>query len=526
MTPEQEAKDPTTNPARLQELAEQNNNLNGDLNLVFFLVKNPNTPIETLLFLAEVFAQEFLENPALSLLFFEHTDFISKIPEDTMESLLKVKRMPLWFLEVLIVSPIKKSALEKLTQRDEVSGDFLEKLVTHSNPDVRQIAASAKAISPEQAWRLAVDESQLVLQHLAANPNIPADLLEELGTREEVSIRLASAKNPKATASQLQRFAVDREEIRREVARHNNTLPETLSNLAKGKESREKEYQLREHIAGNPHTPIEVLEALYQDKTPPTENPSKFFSLSAFRFNSYLVQTCQALALNPNTPVKILEELAQHEKYIIRQYVAQHAKLPLSTLEQLAKDPIKEVIHTALQNPRMPSSILASLINSPDEGLRSILAEHPNTPSEVLLQLATDSSGEVRAAVMENPKISPEALQILSADPHFVIRAICSSKPSLPSECLTLLSQDALLHTRASVAIHANTTAEILKKLSQDPEELVRKRVTENPNTPNEILDILSQDPDEKVRNSAMDKLREKSKSMGSCIEKKGGSVT
>ncbi len=99
LTPEEIAADPNTPADRLCQLAKSS-----DLNVLFAIAQNPNSPPKLLEELFEICPSQVLKNPALELILLEKTDLL--------ESLYKVypryfsrNKLPDFILNLVITNP-------------------------------------------------------------------------------------------------------------------------------------------------------------------------------------------------------------------------------------------------------------------------------------------------------------------------------------------------------------------------------------------------------------------------------------
>jgi hypothetical protein len=110
--------------------------------------------------------------------------------------------------------------------------------------------------------------------------------------------------------------------VMRLVADHRNVRGETLARLAAGPHAD----KLRHELAGNPNTPMDILERWF-DST------------------DYLVEW--GLAPNPNTPPAVMERLSRSTNVYSRLNLTRNPAAPRALLERLAKDPDESVARYA-----------------------------------------------------------------------------------------------------------------------------------------------------------------------------------
>jgi uncharacterized membrane-anchored protein YjiN (DUF445 family) len=152
--------------------------------------------------------------------------------------------------------------------------------------------------------------------------------------------------------------------VRCEVACNKNTTPETLSKLAKDTNS-----SVRCWVADNHNTPPEVLSTLLTD-----------FSGENTLFH---------LAKNPHTPIETLRELANNKGWwCIRRNVAENTSTTADILDKLADDEERCVRFTAASNKNMPTNTLIRMFISScehreDNVLRDNILHNPSCPTVI-----------------------------------------------------------------------------------------------------------------------------------------------
>ena len=88
------AKNPEKPPEILADLSKSKNHA-----IRQAVASNPNTPTEVLFKLGAEFPKELLENPVFDLLILEKPNLLEDLSEDTLIALLKLERVPDYFLE-------------------------------------------------------------------------------------------------------------------------------------------------------------------------------------------------------------------------------------------------------------------------------------------------------------------------------------------------------------------------------------------------------------------------------------------
>jgi hypothetical protein len=183
------------------------------------------------------------------------------------------------------------------------------------------------------------------------------------------------------------------------------------------------EAQIRQAVASNPNTSIEVLSELGQEfPEEVTENPI-FSMLLLENPESHFVRL--SLARSTTTDEKTLAQLALVEDEEILYAVARNPKTPISILEGFVRNPpllynndyanksnCYNLFEAIASSAKTPSSLLLklseSLPSSTSIDLGDKLAKNPNTPSEALEKLYSRIDRAVPIAVLRFPDRSSE----------------------------------------------------------------------------------------------------------------------
>lgn len=330
------------------------------------------------------------------------------------------------------------------------------------------------------------------------------------------------------------------------LARNESTSADVLTEL-----SRESSRSLRKLIAGNPNTPVEVLEYLGQDYVEEIISNPIFDILLLENPNSKFLKIC--LACSSNTSIEILEKLSCDDDYTIRAKVAENNTIDDSLLAKLAKDENYYVIESVLKNKNVflntlkiltnnfvakgffshkiikhpkstteiiyllieglerkdlrgryviviaqyrktPVDILRKLVNSNITSVRRGVAENRNTPLDLLNKLSNDNAISVIKSVARNPKTPGELLARLSCHPNKSVRSAVAYNYKTPAEVLTRLSEDDEESVVSAVAGNLNTSVDVLIRLANSSSQEVCVSLAQNFNTPRTILEQLYKD--------------------------------
>lgn len=333
------------------------------------------------------------------------------------------------------------------------------------------------------------------------------DVLDVLAHSPHASIRAAVAKHENTGETALALLAQSPDlETRRAVAANRNTGADVLRVLAKVRD-------LPREVAGNPHTPVDVLLALASSDSP---------------------HVLQALAKNPNTSASALDliigkwerlprprEVLSWELRQALEGVATHANAAPSTLERLASAGHGFAVAS---NPGAPPSLLKSLATS---AIRDLDARDPWGGTDWDQVNAAEGRCKTLAA---NPVLPESSLRRLIAKGFEESAAL---NPAAPSDFLSSLADELIrdyerspdgaprlmrtamedvwwdLSSLQAIAGHANTPPATLTDLFRFTERTmhtqrfqgerfdmeldeVRKALALNPRTPADVLRALA----------------------------------
>lgn len=149
-------------------------------------------------------------------------------------------------------------------------------------------------------------ESSMLLSEQSAHP--------DRGRRETLGLHTTPEELAQLAA------APDRE-TRSLVAKHPNTPPQALAQLALDERS---DYYTLEMVAANPNTPAEILEVLARRN----------------HYSEWQIRV--GVACNPKTGERLLAQLALDADEWVRYYVREHPNTPRECKEKLAADPLPE----------------------------------------------------------------------------------------------------------------------------------------------------------------------------------------
>lgn len=104
-----------------------------------------------------------------------------------------------------------------------------------------------------------------------------------------------------------------------------------------------------------------------------------------------------AVAKNPHTPVEILELLSNDKINLVRALVATNPNTPSQILPKFFSD--EKIVRDGLSgNPNTPQKYLNLLADDNDKMVRLRVAENPSTSKEILKKLSLDTQKDVQIA--------------------------------------------------------------------------------------------------------------------------------
>ena len=277
------------------------------------------------------------------------------------------------------------------------------------------LARSGLPIETQRQLRLRLDEEvgQGTLRALAAaaDPSMPAAMLERLAGDPDAGVRQSAAQNSSLPVAALERLAGDPDTGMRRRLAQNPSLPAA----ALGRLAGDPDEWVRRFATLNPSLPAAALERLAGDPDAGVR---------------------QGVVGNPSLPAAALERLVDDPDAWVRREAAGNRSLPAAALERLARDPDAGVRRSAVGNPSLPAAALERLAGDSDVGVRQSAAGNPSMPVAALERLAGDCKRWVREAAAGNPSMPAAALERLAAHPDTVVRRSAALNPNMLFESL------------------------------------------------------------------------------------------
>lgn len=231
---------------------------------------------------------------------------------------------------------------------------------------------------------------------------------------------------------------------------------------------------VRQAVARNPATPVEVLHRLAGD-------PNRAVRESTGRFQA---------------DARVLLRLAADPEPGVRTSVA--ANPAFEEVASFLGDPDRDVVVAAMRNPRLPRERLdAILMATPPERMEIELWKRATELSdEAWSEFSRQDLPAVRVAAFAPARI---AAALVHSPPSGVLHQLVG-RDDLPPEALSALSRSSDVWVRRRVAAKEGLPAADLALLASDPDVEVRHEVAKNLAISVELAERLLADPDERAR--------------------------
>lgn len=310
-------------------------------------------------------------------------------------------------------------------------------LAAHPLGEIRQHVLENPATGARALAILAADPG--LRMRVAADPRASPATLTDLAGSGAPALRHRVAANPSAPAAALRMTPEGDRDLRHLLARHRNTAPEVLEQLAGHGDP-----ECRLFLLENPGTPVDVARRLLRELA-----------------GEAWVESRLLAARHPLAPASLLETLSQDAERWVRARVAANPGCPVPVLEALAsRGPdvldVTEVM-ALLEEGRLPDGV-RDLAGNVAEGLPDPvalgIATNPAAPASLLARLGGEELEEaarrflgVTFAVVPVPAPAPSPA-VAPPPPR-----VASTRPPLPR--VTLVRKVKLPGSEQSVRITA-----------------------------------------------------------------------
>lgn len=309
-------------------------------------------------------------------------------------------------------------ALYGLAYNPSTPRSLFGRLVGDGDPDGdwwRYNLAKESAFMPVMStalMRRLVDQErddEVVRGKVAANPNVPQDLMANLASDSAAYVRWSLAGNPNIAHDLLMRFV-------------HEANPQVMGVDEDGDGGG----------GANPQLDVETLERL-------AAHASRDIKAS--------------VALNMNAPSRLLASFAQDPSPDVRGFVAANARTPVEGLRRLAEDPNRAVVWELSGNPAIPVDVVDTILH---RGLEHALGSNPATPVELLVQLLRSGPQDslTLCGILGNPSLDAGTLRKYVSHREELLRVQVAGNPSSPPDVLETLLTDADESVRYSVMVN------------------------------------------------------------------------
>ena len=319
-------------------------------------------------------------------------------------------------------------------------------------------------------------------------------------TRKDFSIE------PNATAAELDELLRTADsEIKKAIALHPNTSPETLIELCKYNPDDDSYINYFEYVLDNPVLSLIML-----------EHPD---FLARLDIESYLFFNNSA-----KLPEFIINWAVNHSDYSIRSLIATNQYISINYLEKLAEDLNTQVRASVGENVCMSDKdferlynqkaidrtvncdrdralkIIRQLAKDRDKNVRIVVARNTGTPISILERLSFDSDLQVLDAVAKNPQ-TPEAIikslfqkDLQSSSEYKPIAEYIAMNLSIPIDLMEICANSEHYWVLSLIADNPSTSQEILDKLAKNNDRIIRIQVANHPNTSPKTTEYLERE--------------------------------
>jgi hypothetical protein len=310
--------------------------------------------------------------------------------------------------------------------------------------------AMSKDMTCEQAKYVFSHGIDEINYHLAQNLNTPSEILVSLSqskyhnTALDLSTSDLAIKHPSFPVDELKKFVNTKN--KKAVAESPNLTPELAIKLYDFKDE-----EIRNSLAGNPLTPVDILVELSESSS----------------YNSYAM----ALAVNPSVPYDLLKSFISSKESWILPFVLKNPSVDMNDFEDIIVTNINLMKVLARQE-YTPLSILNKIYEqskklSAKESkniITSIARNKANTDLSMLEDIFKNADHHVRLHIATNPNISHELIHKLLAYDMDDIHYLILGNSATPMNVLKKYASDSKYS--GVVAANPNVTLECLDKLS------------------------------------------------------------
>lgn len=362
---------------------------------------------------------------------------------------------------------------------------------------------------------------------LAANPSLPADLLDhfvacadaelclDLAERADLSpeqVRTLAARGGTATVIRLiQRRLVTSVEV-------DTTDPEIQLALVDQGDAPEEwaralaahaDPSVRRGLAAASGVPADVLTTLAQDQNievvaEVARSPRLTASLAARLAEHPHMAVRRAVATNENTPPSLLAALADGAQIPLARFCygcdGTVEPPPGFRCHGWHEDALIDLQYAIVANPSTPPSVAGDFASHLKPYVRWVLALRRDLSQDVYWRLAEDPIPDVRGNVAKNPAIDKSLVRRMALDTYDVRRQL-PHNPNIPLDVLTDIASTTKIGPTLLPRI-ASATPDEVESLCRSPVAAIRMALAERPDLPADVVNLLAEDADAKVLKS------------------------
>ncbi|MFD4527053.1 hypothetical protein ACFWP7_24590 [Streptomyces sp. NPDC058470] len=376
-----------------------------------------------------------------------------------------------------------------------------------------------------------------VLCGLAANPALPAELIDRLIAVADAEVDWELAFRPDLSHAQVVALASRADDTAVQLAYEGRlttsdvdpvTQPRAALALLDEDAGRpewarlfavDPDVEHREKLAACPGLPPDVVETLAADPDVRVVAELALWTtpdMAARLANHSHAEVRRALAANETTPPAVLamlvtgEGLSPAERCLVcdrepTPFVHDQGcprpdcdLLPGASCDGSHESTVHDMQLAALRNPATPARAVVGFADHPSMLLREQLAARSDLPPEVGERLVDDPDAGVRGELAENPSIGDAQIRALATDHGYDVRRRLAHHPREPLDVLDQLAAEIRIGSHPLPRIAAASPAEV-EEMARSKNPALRMLLAERRDLPNTIRDALALDPDAKV---------------------------
>jgi len=286
----------------------------------------------------------------------------------------------------------------RLARHPHLAPDTLDDLARDPDANLRALVAQHPAVPADLLARLAVDGAHAVRAHVAAHPRFPDSAKQNITAAGSTpDLQGFAEPDPTVTPDALDRLARAGHWGKQLAARHPNTDPDTLAQLATHPDPTLRESATRHANFAKASRGLLVRAGSAPDAQghePPQPlhpgDPDALLALGPWAH--------RLLARHPDATPEHLTRLARSDDHTVRREAARHPRTPIEALVALAQDQAHDVRWTLARRADLTPDLLHILASDRLPAIRLAALEHPESPPAIAQQLRFDLDEDVRAA--------------------------------------------------------------------------------------------------------------------------------